>query len=601
MAKQKNKFVFVILTVTVFAMLLTFAACSNQESYKITIHPNNGEADIVWDRTKNFPTFEKEGFSVDGLFLDEQLTQPIALGDLQSMELTADIDVWVKWKETVVPTHSVIIHPNNGESDIVWELGDEIPTLKKVGYLFKGFFLDEQFSKEIVLQNLQTLDDDCEVWVKWINCPHEHLSEWIMDKAATCTEKGQRHKNCSDCAGIAETEEISALNHDIEHHEAKAATCTEIGWEAYDTCKRDGCEYTTYVEIPALNHDIEHHEAKAATCTEIGWEAYDTCKRDGCGYTTYVEIPAHSFDESGVCTVCGYFDSGLAFTLNADGESYSVSGIGNFTGTELVIPKVNFDTKPVTSIGNSAFSYCSSLTSVTIPESVTSIGGYAFIDCTSLTNITIPNSVTSIGAGAFSGCNGLTTIIVEKGNAKYHSDGNCLIETESKTMIAGCKTSVIPNDGSVTSIGDFAFRDCTGLTSITIPASVTYIGNSAFSGCTGLTSITIPDSVTYIGNSAFSYCTSLTSITIPNCVMSIRDWIFYGCSGLTSITIPDSVTSIGDYAFYICSGLTSIEYDGTIEQWQAVQFRNNWDRETGEYVVHCTDGTVAKDGTVTKN
>ena len=76
------------------------------------------------------------------------------------------------------------------------------------------------------------------------------------------------------------------MNHDLEHHEAKAATCTEIGWEAYDTCKREGCNYSTYVELPALKHDLEHHEAKAATCTENGWEAYDTCKREGCNYTT---------------------------------------------------------------------------------------------------------------------------------------------------------------------------------------------------------------------------------------------------------------------------------------------------------------------------
>lgn len=567
MAKQKNNFVFVILTVIVFAMLLTFAACNNQESYKITIHPNNGEADIVWDRTKKFPTFEKEGFSVDGLFLDEQLTQPIALGDLQSMELTADIDVWVKWKETVVPTHSVIIHPNNGESDIVWELGDEIPTLKKVGYLFKGFFLDEQFSKEIVLQNLQALDDDCEVWVKWINCPHEHLSEWVVDKAATCTEKGQRHKNCSDCAGIAETEETSALNHDIEHHEAKAATCTEIGWEAYDTCKREGCGYTTYAEIPALNHDIEHHEAKAATCSKIGWEAYDSCKRDGCNYTTYVEIPAsHNFDENGVCTVCGYFDSGLSFTLNADGESYSVSGVGSFTGTELVIPKVNFDTKPVTSITQGAFSGNTGLTSVTIPDSVTTIGWSVFFRCTSLTSIAIPDSVTSIGDRAFYNCTGLTNI-------------------------------AIPDN--VTTIGNWAFAFCTGLTNITIPNSVTSTGDYAFYGCTSLTSIAIPDGVTNIGSSAFQGCSGLTSITIPDSVTNIGDGAFAYCSGLTNITIPDSVTNITDFAFYGCADLTSIEYDGTIDQWLVIEFGESWDVGTGKYVVHCSDGTVAYDGTVT--
>ena len=391
MAKQKNKFVFVILTVTVFAMLLTFAACSNQESYKITIHPNNGEADIVWDRTKNFPTFEKEGFSVDGLFLDEQLTQPIALGDLQSMELTADIDVWVKWKETVVPTHSVIIHPNNGESDMVWELGDEIPTLKKVGYLFKGFFLDEQFSKEIVLQNLQTLDDDCEVWVKWINCPH----------------------------------------------------------------------------------DI--------------------------------------FDENDVCTGCGYFDSGLDFSLNEDGESYSVSGIGTFTGTELVIPKVNFDTKPVTSIGYNALASCTGLTSVTIPDSVTSIGFGAFQGCSNLTSITISDGVTSIGSYAFNNtawCNNQPDGLVYAGKVAYKYKG---------TMPSN--TSIVIKDGTL-GIAGSAFYDCTGLTSIIIPDSVTSIGDGVFYGCTSLTSITIPDSVTSIGSSAFSGCTGLTSITIPDSAVS---------------------------------------------------------------------------------
>ena len=104
----------------------------------------------------------------------------------------------------------------------------------------------------------------------------------------------------------------------------------------------------------------------------------------------------------------------------------------------------------------------------------------------------------------------------------------------------------------------------------------------------------IPNSVTSIGDFAFRGCTGLTSITIPNSVTSIGSGAFYGCTGLTSITIPDSVTSIVNHAFFGCSGLTSIEYDGTIEQWQAIQFGENWNEGTGEYVVHCTDGTVAK-------
>jgi hypothetical protein len=96
------------------------------------------------------------------------------------------------------------------------------------------------------------------------------------------------------------------LGHDLEHHSAKAATCTEAGWDAYDTCKRDGCTYTTYAEIAALGHDLEHHSAKAATCTEAGWDAYDTCKRDGCTYTTYAEIAAlgHSYRVSVTAPTC---------------------------------------------------------------------------------------------------------------------------------------------------------------------------------------------------------------------------------------------------------------------------------------------------------
>ena len=116
----------------------------------------------------------------------------------------------------------------------------------------------------------------------------------------------------------------------------------------------------------------------------------------------------------------------------------------------------------------------------------------------------------------------------------------------------------------MTSIGDYAFSDCTGLTSITIPNSVTSIGNSAFYVCSSLTSITIPDGVTSIGNCAFYGCSSLTSITIPDGVTSIRIWAFYGCSSLTSITIPDGVTSIGYEAFGYCSSLTSITIPNSV-------------------------------------
>ena len=218
-------------------------------------------------------------------------------------------------------------------------------------------------------------------------------------------------------------------------------------------------------------------------------------------------------------------------------------------------------------IAGSAFSGCKDLTSITIPDSVTYIGEYAFNGCSKLTSITIPDSVTRIGYGAFSGCSALGRITVSRDNAVYHSHENCLIETASKTLIAGCKNSVIPTDGSVTSIGGYAFYGCTGLTSIMIPDSVTSIGASAFSRCsawtslyycTGLTSVTIGNSVTSIGGCAFYGCEALTSVTIGNSVTSIGASAFSGCKGLISITIPDSVTHIGAGAFSRCFKLTSI-------------------------------------------
>ncbi|MGM9644362.1 MAG: leucine-rich repeat domain-containing protein, partial [Eubacteriales bacterium] len=330
----------------------------------------------------------------------------------------------------------------------------------------------------------------------------------------------------------------------------------------------------------------------------------------------------------------------------------SVESIGDYAFTycsslaSITIPN------GVTSIGEYAFTYCSSLASITIPDSVTSIGEYAFYGCP-FPIITIPNGVTRIGNGAFSGCSKLTSITVDEQNTVYHSTGNCIIETESKTLIAGCQNSVIPDDGSVTSIGYDAFYGCSGLTSITIPDSVTSIDEEAFYECPNLTSITIPNSVTSIGDYAFYDCDSLTSVTIgnsvtiigegafaycynltsvhikdiagwcgisfgnydanplayahnlylngelvidlviPEDVTIIGDYAFRGCSPLTSVTIPDSVTNVGEYAFVWCDSLTSITFNGTVEQWDSISKGYGWNSNTGNYTIHFTGGDLS--------
>ena len=272
---------------------------------------------------------------------------------------------------------------------------------------------------------------------------------------------------------------------------------------------------------------------------------------------------------------------------NADGVTIYYNYVNNGTGLEVTF-KFNYGgtdeintcfsgdvnipeevtymsrTRKVTSIGDYAFLNCKGLTSVTIPNSVISIEKQAFYDCSGLTSVTIPNSVTTIGNNAFAGCSGLNSIKVESENTIYDSRDNCnaIIDTKFNTLIAGSMNTTIPN--SVTSIGEYAFCGCSGLTSVTIPNSVTTIEDDAFSFCSGLTSVTIPNSVTSIGHGAFSDCSSLTSVSIPNSVTSIGQEAFWSCSSLTSVTIPNSVTAIGWAAFIGCSSLASVTIPNSV-------------------------------------
>lgn len=299
-----------------------------------------------------------------------------------------------------------------------------------------------------------------------------------------------------------------------------------------------------------------------------------------------------------VCTMLRAYDAKI------DGIYYNFSGneatvtfrdawYDSYKG-DLIIPEsvsYNGKTYSVTSIGDLAISNCTSLNSITIPNSVTTIEKNAFYWCPSLTSIHIPGSVKSIGNSAFYHCTGLTSVTISDGLTSI--DGLAFLECNALASITipnsvkkiggsafrGCSslTSIVIPEG-VKSIGDQTFQDCLRLSYVTIPESVTRIGCAAFKDCISLTSITIPESVTSILEDAFSGCTHLSAITLncPNVgswftnlkslkevtfaetVTSIADKAFSGCIGLTSVTIPNSTTVIGESAFSGCNNLNTV-------------------------------------------
>lgn len=392
---KSNKKILFVLAILVMAILLSFVfvACDKAGTdktgtdiaadYKVTIHPNNGQSDIVWDITKAIPTITKDGFHIAGYFLDAQLTISTTLESLKATGITKNIDVYVKWEEDV--------------------------------------------------------------------CEHVEVTDAAV--APTCTEKGRTEgTHCSKCGKILQAQtEIPALGHDLEHHDGQPATCTEKGWKEYDTCKREGCDYSTYEEIPALGHKggtvtcteqatcsvcgekygnaLGHKYGDLIpktepTCSATGVEAHYKCsvcnkvfkddehktettlddlaiainpnahnfgkwiKNKGadthtrvCSFNNehtetenclggiatcteqavcekcnakYGELANHDY-KNGVCTVCGIRlpSEGLEYSLNSDETGYTVTGIGSCTDTEIIIPSKH-NAKPVTSIGDYA-------------------------------------------------------------------------------------------------------------------------------------------------------------------------------------------------------------------------------------------------------
>ena len=366
------------------------------------------------------------------------------------------------------------------------------------------------------------------------------------------------------------------------------------GVTSIGNCAFNGCAGLTSVTIPD-------------SVTSIGSSAFSGCSGlisvaipdsvtglgdyafRGCSGLTSITIP-DSVTSIGDSAFSGC--AGLTSVTIGNG----VTSIGNYAFAScfglasITIPD------SVTSIGDSAFSGCAGLTSVTIPDSVTSIGDSAFSGCSGLTSVTIGNGLTRIGWAAFQGCNSLDSVYIKSIERLLGIDfvtySSNPLSSGAELYIDGERVVDLIIPSGATEIGDYAFYNCSSITSVTVPDSVTNIGEKVFFGFNSLDSLTIPfvgENVNGTGETSFAYlfgdssddvpvslktvvitggksiyagafsgCNALTSITIPDSVKSIGGYAFKDCSGLTSITIPDSVTGIGGYAFDNCDSLESL-------------------------------------------
>ena len=342
----------------------------------------------------------------------------------------------------------------------------------------------------------------------------------------------------------AETETQGHIHTYSEGEVIAMPTCAEKGSLKY-VCP---CGSVKTEAIPTLPHTEMIDPGTPPTVTEPGLSDGKHCSVCGKVLVRQNQLPA-----------TGHTD--LAYEVNEDGRTCTITGMGTCTATEIYIPSF-IEGYKVTRIGEIAF-IGKSITAVHFPSSVTEIYDGAFHGCTELTEITLPSSVTHLGSQAFQACTGLTTATLL-----------CRVTELPHMIFEGCTSlTVVTLPSTLTQIRISAFGNCTALKEITLPASLGIIGPSAFQRCTSLTNVTLPSKLSILDDTAFEGCTGLTEMVLPNNLNRIGANAFSGCSGITAITVPAGVKQAELSAFERMEGLTDIYFRGSEAEWNAIGYK----------------------------
>ncbi len=553
------------------------------------------------------------GYTFKGWYADPDFGQAVTVIEKGTQ---TGVSLWAKWEAN---TYTLTLNTNGGaetyeDLSVTYDAPYTLPTPTRVGYVFSGWYSGETrytsgtwtYTSNVRLTARWTAKTDV---VYTVIHYLENLEDdgYVLDKTEYLT--GTAGASVTPATGTYEgfvtpKQQTISISGDgttvIEYHYKRTTFTISLiengGDELADAAWKCGSSMPLNLPTPTREgYTFGGWYTKPALVNEISGEFYPEADMKLYAYWTEENKPSD-------------------FT-------YTASTIVKYTGTDVTVHiPAYIGGVAVTTIGESAFAGRASITSVHIPDSVTHIGEEAFRDCEFLADVNIPAGLISVGTNAFLFCSKITGILtipagftdscsaftahryvgieVAAGNPRYHASGNCLIDTAAKTLVMGCTNSVIPVDGSVTSIGNSAFTNCHDMTSVIIPDGVTRIGDAAFRNCSNLASITIPASVTQISENAFQQCYDIndvyitdmqawvnikfggnesnplanatdgnlylnnqliTRLVIPDGVTSIGNYAFNGCGSIESVVIPDSVTRIESRAFYRCGGLRSID------------------------------------------